>query len=136
MSAPGGRINAFLWNRVSQGYPRAVKDEPPQEGWRAWRRGSDAARDRKPVLFRTPACTPVRELPRGLDSDPMAVEGQTTQTQTQTQTQSKSQPQSQSQSQPQWQAQCGDRDVGRADAPSAPAAAAATTAPSTSESAA
>lgn len=55
--ASGEHINGFLWNRVSQGYARVVKDEPPQEAWRAWRRA--ASRDLKPVLYRTP----VRDLP-------------------------------------------------------------------------
>jgi hypothetical protein len=104
----GARINAFLWNRVSQGYSRVVTDDPPQEGWRAWRRGAAdhfggggggggggddgdddvdaAAREQKPALFRTPACTPkptpVREPPcaSGInDSD--AVTDQQTQSQ-------------------------------------------------------
>ncbi|KAH9988106.1 hypothetical protein BJV74DRAFT_470072 [Russula compacta] len=54
--AASTRINAFLWNCVSQGYSRVVKDEPPYESWRAWRRGH---RDRKPVLYPTPASSPV-----------------------------------------------------------------------------
>ena len=58
------RINAFLWNRVSQGYSRVVKDKPPFESWRAWRAGH---RDYEPVLYLTPASSPVRELPSELD---------------------------------------------------------------------
>lgn len=100
--AAGARINTFLWNRVSQGYSRVVTDDPPQEGWRAWRRcaadhllfgggddDSDAAREQKTALFRTPACTPtpVRELPSGIiDSD--AVTNQQTRSQLQSQLQS------------------------------------------------
>lgn len=51
------RFNAFLWNRISQGYDRVVKDAPPHESWRAWRRGS--SRDTKPALYRsTPTPSP------------------------------------------------------------------------------
>ena len=58
------RINAFLWNRVSQGYSRVVKDKPAFESWRAWRAGH---RDYEPVLYLTPASSPVREVPSELD---------------------------------------------------------------------
>jgi hypothetical protein len=58
------RINAFLWNRVSQGYTRVVKDKPPFESWRAWRAGH---RNHKPVLYLTPASSPARELRSELD---------------------------------------------------------------------
>jgi len=57
-------INAFLWNRVSQGYSRVVKDEPPFERWRAWRAGY---RDNKPVPYLTPTSSPVREMSSELD---------------------------------------------------------------------
>lgn len=52
------RIDAFLWNRVSQGYTRVVKDEPPFESWRAWRAGH---KNHKPVPYLTPASSPFRE---------------------------------------------------------------------------
>ncbi len=59
------RINAFLWNRVSQGYSQVVKDRPPVESWRAWRAGH---RDHEPVPYHTPASSPVHEeLSSGLD---------------------------------------------------------------------
>jgi len=35
----GTGMNAFLWNRVGQGFSSAVEDAPPQESWRAWSRG-------------------------------------------------------------------------------------------------
>jgi hypothetical protein len=65
------RINAFLWNRVSQGYSRVVKDEPPFESWRAWRAGH---RDHKLVLYLTPTSSPspARELPSELDGSTAA----------------------------------------------------------------
>lgn len=53
------RINAFLWYRVSQGFSRVVKDNPPFESWRAWRAGY---RDHRPVPYRTPNSSSVREL--------------------------------------------------------------------------
>ncbi|KAI0246104.1 hypothetical protein BJV78DRAFT_196610 [Lactifluus subvellereus] len=61
------RLNAFVWNRISQGYSRVVKDDPPQEQWQAWRRGH---RESKPSPYRTPppphspspSLSPVREL--------------------------------------------------------------------------
>ncbi len=67
------RINAFLWNRVSQGYSRVVKDEPPFESWRAWRAGH---RDHKLVLYftPTPSPSPVRELPSDLDGSTAAAD--------------------------------------------------------------
>lgn len=58
------RISAFLWNRVSQGYSRVVKDEPPFESWRAWRAGQ---RDHRPAPCPTPASSPIRELSSELD---------------------------------------------------------------------
>jgi hypothetical protein len=60
------RINAFLWNRVTQGYSRVVKDDPPFESWRAWRAGP---RVHKPVPYLTPTTfsSPVGELPSELD---------------------------------------------------------------------
>jgi hypothetical protein len=64
------RINAFLWNRISQGYSRVMKDEPPTDGWRAWRAGH---RDREPKLYRDPASSPVRELPSELGEAAAAV---------------------------------------------------------------
>ncbi|KAF8480022.1 hypothetical protein DFH94DRAFT_681832 [Russula ochroleuca] len=64
------RINAFLWNRISQGYSRVVQDEPPMDGWRAWRAGH---RDREPKLYRDPASSPVRELPSELGEVAAAV---------------------------------------------------------------
>jgi hypothetical protein len=69
------RINAFLWNRMSQGYSRVVKDAPPFEGWRRWRAGQ---RDHEPVAYRTPASSPVRELP-GEPGDVAATAGERTQ---------------------------------------------------------
>jgi hypothetical protein len=57
------RINAFLWNRVSQGYSLVVEVKPPFEGWRAWRMGH---RDHIAVLYRTPASSPVCEPPSEL----------------------------------------------------------------------
>ena len=68
------RINAFLWNRMSQGYSRVVKDAAPFEGWRRWRAGQ---RDHEPVAYRTPASSPVRELPCEL-GDVAAAAGQRT----------------------------------------------------------
>jgi hypothetical protein len=56
------RINAFLWNRISQGYSRVMKDGPPTDDWRAWLAGY---RDREPRMYRDPA-SPVRELPSEL----------------------------------------------------------------------
>lgn len=47
------RLNAFLWNRVSQGYARLVQDGPPYASWRAWRRGGPS-RDLSAALYRTP----------------------------------------------------------------------------------
>ena len=47
------RLNAFLWNRVSQGYARLVQDGPPHASWQAWRRGGPS-RDLSPALYRTP----------------------------------------------------------------------------------
>src|SRR6266702_291085 len=47
------RLNAFLWNRISQGYSRLVRDDPPLARWQAWRRGG-TSRDRTASLFRTP----------------------------------------------------------------------------------
>jgi len=35
----GTGMNAFLWNRISQGFSPVVEDAPPQESWRAWCRG-------------------------------------------------------------------------------------------------
>ena len=58
------RINAFLWNRVSQGYSRVVKDKPPFESWRAWRAGH---RDHKPMPYLTPVSSPAHEVPSELD---------------------------------------------------------------------
>ena len=55
------RLNAFLWNRVSQGYSRVVKDEPPFESWRAWRAGHH--RDHNTAPYLTPSSSPVREPP-------------------------------------------------------------------------
>lgn len=69
------RINAFLWNRMSQGYSRVVKDAPPFEGWRRWHAGH---RDHEPVAYRTPASSPVRELPGEL-GDVAAAAGERTQ---------------------------------------------------------
>lgn len=53
------RLNAFIWNRISQGYSQVVKDDPPQEQWQAWRRGH---RELEPSAYRTPPLTPIREL--------------------------------------------------------------------------
>ncbi|KAI9463995.1 hypothetical protein BJY52DRAFT_880589 [Lactarius psammicola] len=47
------RFNAFLWNRISQGYSRLVRDDPPLARWQAWRRGG-TSRDLSVSLFRTP----------------------------------------------------------------------------------
>ena len=47
------RLNAFLWNRISQGYARLVQDGPPHASWHAWRRGGPS-RDLSPALYRTP----------------------------------------------------------------------------------
>ena len=33
------RLNAFLWNRISQGYSRVVQVDPPCASWQEWRRG-------------------------------------------------------------------------------------------------
>jgi hypothetical protein len=66
------RVNAFLWNRVSQGYSRVVKDKPPFESWRAWRAGY---RDHRPVPYLTPAASSVRELPSELDGESATVTG-------------------------------------------------------------
>ncbi|KAI9513459.1 hypothetical protein F5148DRAFT_1155838 [Russula earlei] len=53
-------MDAYLWNRISQGYNRVVKDAHPQESWRAWCRGR---RDPKlEVPCRSPAPTVVHEL--------------------------------------------------------------------------
>lgn len=98
--ASGTHINGFLWNKVSQGYARVVKDEPPQEAWRAWRRA--ASRDLKPALYRTPACSPARDPPSvGPSSHGSGPEP--------TQTRSRSRLQSQSQSQSQTHPPCGPR---------------------------
>jgi len=70
------RINAFLWNRVSQGFSREVKDEPPFEGWHRWRAGH---RDHVLMAFRTPACSPARELPGELGDDAAATGPERTQ---------------------------------------------------------
>jgi hypothetical protein len=60
------RLDAFVWNRISQGYSRVVKDDPPHEQWQAWRRGD---RDLKVLTYRTPttspAAVPVPELSNG-----------------------------------------------------------------------
>lgn len=47
------RLNAFLWNRVSQGYARLVQDGPPYASWQEWRRGGPS-RDLTAALYRTP----------------------------------------------------------------------------------
>jgi hypothetical protein len=47
------RINAFLWNRVSQGYSRVVHDDPPFASWQAWNRDGPS-RDLSASLYRTP----------------------------------------------------------------------------------
>jgi hypothetical protein len=47
------RLNAFLWNRVTQGYARLVQDGPPYASWQAWRRGGPS-RDLSAALYRTP----------------------------------------------------------------------------------
>lgn len=47
------RLNAFLWNRVSQGYGRLVQDAPPFARWQAWRRGG-TSRDLTASLYCTP----------------------------------------------------------------------------------
>jgi hypothetical protein len=46
------RLNAFVWNRISQGYSRVVKDAPPHSQWQSWRRGH---RDLKPLRYQTPS---------------------------------------------------------------------------------
>lgn len=102
MAAAGARINAFLWNRVSQGYSRVVTDDPPREGWRAWRRGvaghpcrdhgdddddsEDAVRrEQKPALFRTPASTPAPDVPEPQPASGIMDSDQQTQSQPQSQ---------------------------------------------------
>ena len=47
------RLNAFLWNRVSQGYSRVVQEAPPFASWQAWRRGG-TSQDLSTSLYRTP----------------------------------------------------------------------------------
>jgi hypothetical protein len=47
------RLNAFLWNRISQGYSRVVHDDPPFASWQAWSRGGPS-RDQSASLYRTP----------------------------------------------------------------------------------
>jgi hypothetical protein len=54
------RHNAFLWNRVSQGYTRVVQDGPPHSRWQAWCRGGPS-RDLSAVLYRTPSPTTSRQ---------------------------------------------------------------------------
>ncbi|KAH9974276.1 hypothetical protein BGW80DRAFT_1303110 [Lactifluus volemus] len=50
------RLDAFVWNRISQGYSRVVKDDPrTHEQWQAWRRGD---RDLKALTYRTPSTSP------------------------------------------------------------------------------
>ncbi len=71
---------------MSQGYDRVVKDAPPHESWRAWRRGT--SRDTKPALYRS---TP----------SPAARPGAASVAEEQAQSQSQPGAQSQSQSQPQ-----------------------------------
>ena len=63
MASGSAHINGFLWNSISQGYARVLKDETPQEAWRTWRRLS-TSRDSKPALYPTPTCSPspVRDL--------------------------------------------------------------------------
>jgi hypothetical protein len=50
------RLDAFVWSRISQGYSRVVKDDPPHEQWQAWRRGY---RDLKELAYQTPSTSPV-----------------------------------------------------------------------------
>ena len=47
------RPNAFLWNRISQGYARLVRESPPYASWQAWRRGGPS-RDLTLALYQTP----------------------------------------------------------------------------------
>ncbi len=56
------RINAFLWNRVSQGYSRVVRDSLSFIRWQAWRRGS-TSRDLTASLYRTPSPSPPSAAP-------------------------------------------------------------------------
>jgi len=58
------RLNAFLWNRVSQGYARVVQDRPPHARWQDWRRGGPS-RDLSAALYRTPSPPSVSTPPPG-----------------------------------------------------------------------
>lgn len=62
---------------MSQGFSREVKDAAPFEGWRMWRAGH---RDHELMEFRTPTCSPARELPSELGDDAAATAPERTQT--------------------------------------------------------
>ena len=64
------RLNAFLWNRVSQGYARVVQDGPPHARWQAWCRGGPTSRDLSAALYRTPSPTTSRHRNRSLSEEP------------------------------------------------------------------